>query len=112
MNKEKIVKWINEEIIGCSIRRETERENAMRELLLKIERGYFDNEASESKHYFLVYEWTRDGLSGWERSNVVLEKHPIEWLKEMKIDYEDRYRILFWEEIDKDKFDLIDGFID
>lgn len=43
MNKEKIIKWIKEEIIGCEIRKEIERENAMRELLLKIERGYFDN---------------------------------------------------------------------
>ena len=42
MDKEKLVKWIKEEINGCHIRRETERENAMRELLLKVERGYFD----------------------------------------------------------------------
>lgn len=42
MDKEKLVKWIKEEITGCNIRREQERENAMRELLAKIERGYFD----------------------------------------------------------------------
>lgn len=42
VDKEKLVKWINEEIIGCNIRKETERENAMRELLMKIQRGNFD----------------------------------------------------------------------
>jgi DNA-directed RNA polymerase beta' subunit len=42
IDKEKLTKWINEEIYGCHNRHETERENAMRELLLKIERGYFD----------------------------------------------------------------------
>jgi hypothetical protein len=44
LDKEKLIKWIKEEIQGCEIRRETERENAMRELSLKIERGYFDKE--------------------------------------------------------------------
>lgn len=42
MDKEKIIKWIKQEIYGCKSRRETERENAMSELLLKIERGFFD----------------------------------------------------------------------
>ena len=42
LDKTKLTKWIKEEIHGCHSRRETERENAMRELLVKIERGYFD----------------------------------------------------------------------
>jgi hypothetical protein len=42
ISKEKLIKWIKEEIYGCEVRGETERENAMKELLLKIERGYFD----------------------------------------------------------------------
>jgi len=42
MDKQKLIKWIKEEIVGCELRKETERENAMRELLLKVERGYFD----------------------------------------------------------------------
>lgn len=42
VDKNKLIKWIKEEIYGCSVRREYERENAMRELLLKVERGYFD----------------------------------------------------------------------
>lgn len=42
LNKDKLTKWIKEEIKGCESRGETERENAMKELLLKVERGYFD----------------------------------------------------------------------
>jgi hypothetical protein len=42
MNKDKFLKWIKEEIKGCEGRNETERVNAMNELLLKVERGYFD----------------------------------------------------------------------
>ena len=42
VDKEKLMKWVKEEIQGCEQRRETEREIAMRQLLLKIERGYFD----------------------------------------------------------------------
>lgn len=45
VDKEKLTKWITQEIRGCDIRNETERATAMRELLLKIERGYFDEEA-------------------------------------------------------------------
>ena len=44
MDKDKLVKWIKEEIRGCESRNETERANAMSELLLKIERGNFDKE--------------------------------------------------------------------
>lgn len=44
LDKEKLIKWIKEEIYGCSTRKERERENAMRELLMKIERGYFDKD--------------------------------------------------------------------
>lgn len=47
MDKGKLIKWVKEEINGCEIRKETERENAMRELLLKIERGFFDRENEE-----------------------------------------------------------------
>ena len=42
VDKGKLVNWVKQEIDGCEIRREQERENAMRELLLKLERGYFD----------------------------------------------------------------------
>ena len=42
MDKEKLVKWVKEEIYGCQSRGEKEKENARKELLLKIERGYFD----------------------------------------------------------------------
>ncbi|GIN22613.1 hypothetical protein [Siminovitchia fordii] len=44
MDQEKFIKWVKEEIYGCQTRGETERENAMRELLLKVERGYFDKD--------------------------------------------------------------------
>ncbi|MEK4025435.1 hypothetical protein [Sporosarcina sp. FSL W7-1283] len=73
MNKEKLIKWIKEEIIGCSARREQERENAMRELLAKIERGYFDNSkevknkseakrisTEKYKHFNHYHELTKD----------------------------------------------------
>jgi hypothetical protein len=43
LDKDKIIKWINEEIKGFEIRGETDKEIAMTGLLLKIERGYFDN---------------------------------------------------------------------
>jgi hypothetical protein len=51
MDESKLIKWVKEEIYGCEARRETERANAMRELLLKIKRGYFDKEqqCKESK---------------------------------------------------------------
>lgn len=60
MDKDKLVKWINEEIYGCKSRGETERENAMSELLLKIERGYFDKnkgpaEAAESTEIYSIF---------------------------------------------------------
>lgn len=42
LDKGKLVKWLKEEIYGCESRGEQERENAMRELLAKVERGYFD----------------------------------------------------------------------
>lgn len=42
MDKDRLIKWIKEEISGCQARSEIERENVMRELLLKVERGYFD----------------------------------------------------------------------
>lgn len=43
MDKVKFTKWVKEEVQGCESRGETERANAMQELLLKIERGYFDS---------------------------------------------------------------------
>lgn len=46
MDKEKLVKWIKQEIYGCSMRNEKEREVAMRELLSKIKRGYFDEKGA------------------------------------------------------------------
>lgn len=49
LNKEKLTKWLEEEVQGCEIRKETERGQAMRELLLKVERGYFD-ERKEGEH--------------------------------------------------------------
>lgn len=42
MDKEKLIKWIKEEIYGCNVRKEQVRAMAMAELLMKIERGYFD----------------------------------------------------------------------
>lgn len=43
MNKDKLIKWLKEEITACKAREENERAQAMQELLLKVERGYFDN---------------------------------------------------------------------
>jgi hypothetical protein len=67
------------------------------------------------KYYFICYEWTNDKIKGWERSNIVTTKHPVVWLKEMIDEYrescESRH-ILFWQEIEKEHFDLIDGWID
>lgn len=42
IDRKKITKWLEQEAEGCRIRGETDREAAMRQLLLKIERGYFD----------------------------------------------------------------------
>lgn len=46
IDKTKLVKWLKEEQYGCAQRGENERSEAARELLLKIDRGYFD-EAKE-----------------------------------------------------------------
>jgi len=42
IDKAKLVKWLKEEKHGCKVRGEQERENACSELLLKINRGYFN----------------------------------------------------------------------
>lgn len=64
------------------------------------------------KYYFVVYEYQKPSSSDWERSNVVIDKHPVEWLKDMIDNFEDQYHILFYDEIEKDHYDLIDGWID
>lgn len=64
------------------------------------------------KYYFICYEWTRDGMAHWEKSNKVSNVHPVIWLKDMIDNYQDKYRITFFQEIEKEHFDLIDGWID
>lgn len=66
----------------------------------------------EEKYYFITYEWIRDGLASWEKSNAVVTVHPVIWLKSMITEFKDRYRILFWQEITQDQYEAIDGWID
>lgn len=42
LDRGKMTKWLEQEVEGCRMRGETDREAAMSQLLLKIERGYFD----------------------------------------------------------------------
>lgn len=47
LSKEKLSKWLEQEVEGCTVRQETERALAAEELLLKIKRGYFDAPSDE-----------------------------------------------------------------
>jgi hypothetical protein len=67
------------------------------------------------KYYFVCYEFTKWGMNSWAKSNAVIDKHPVLWLKEMIDEYREQgesRHILFWEEIEKEQFDIIDGWID
>lgn len=64
------------------------------------------------KYYFICYEYTKQGMNYWEKSNTVVDVHPVVWLKDLIDNYQDRYRIIFYSEIEKEHFELIDGWID
>ncbi|MGG4438210.1 hypothetical protein AAXE64_27045 [Priestia megaterium] len=64
------------------------------------------------KYYFISYKWTRPGLGKWESSNRVSKVHPLVWLKDMIDNFEDTYRIEFYDEISKEHYDLVYGWID
>lgn len=71
--------------------------------------------STKMKYYFICYEFTKTTMKGWEKSNCVTDKHPVVWLKEMIDEYTkigEQFNILFWNEIKKEHFDLIDGWID
>lgn len=55
VDKMELLKWLADEIVGCKARNETERSNAMRELFLKVDRGYFDAKTDyrELSHRFI-----------------------------------------------------------
>ena len=64
------------------------------------------------KYYFICYEWTRQGMTGWDKNNAVIKVHPVEWLKDMIDNYDERFRITFFSEIEEKQYDLIHGWID
>lgn len=69
----------------------------------------------DKKYYFITYEYYKRPMAGWERSNTVVDKHPVIWLKDLNDEFRDsgeERHILFWEEITKEHFDYIDGWID
>jgi hypothetical protein len=66
------------------------------------------------KYYFITYEYKKhEYQKEWERSNVVTNVHPVKWLKRMIDLYseEETYHILFYNEITKEEFLIIDGWI-
>lgn len=64
------------------------------------------------KYYFVVYEYQKESGGNWQKSNKVVTVHPVIWLKDLITNYTDTYHLLFFSEIEKEHFDLIDGWID
>jgi hypothetical protein len=64
-----------------------------------------------SNHYFVAYECRSAGTSNWQRSNVALSIHPIEWLKDVIENVDSSCRILFYTEITEMHYRMIKDWI-
>ena len=67
----------------------------------------------ESKYYFVSYRWrnVRRDLSEWQYSNALVDKHPLLWLKESNQYSDETYNIEFYEEIAKELYDEVYGWV-
>jgi DNA-directed RNA polymerase subunit RPC12/RpoP len=59
-------------------------------------------EQSKNKYYFVVYEYQKEGKGTWQKSNTVIDTHPVIWLKDVIDGYNDVYHILFFSEIEQE----------
>lgn len=67
------------------------------------------------KYYFVSYKYQTESMQKWETSNLVVDKHPVVWLKETLDAFRNKgsqYQIMFYDEIEKEHYDLINGWID
>lgn len=66
-------------------------------------------------YYFISYQWENRTMKAPKIENAVIEVHPLVWLNYMINLYSDKgqsRQILFWEEITKEQYNLIQGRID
>lgn len=61
------------------------------------------------KYYFVSYQW-RNKKTDWQTASVVLNKHPLVWLKE-RVDSVEQYRITFFSEIEEGHYKLMYGWL-
>lgn len=69
----------------------------------------------QTKYYLVHYEFKNKGADRFETANAALDVHPVVWLRERvgeHLENQEQYRITNWIEIDKDHYDLINGWID
>jgi len=64
-----------------------------------------------NKYYFVTYEYKSESNKDWQRSNVTMDIHPLEWLKDVIENYDWTCRILFYDEITERHYELIRGWI-
>lgn len=64
-----------------------------------------------NEYWFLTYGFREAGKTEWYYTNIVTMLHPCQWLLHTMKKYggRDEYRLIFFHEIDKYKYDLLDG---
>lgn len=70
---------------------------------------------TEQKYYFISYAWRRRGNKEYNYENGVRDSDPLDGLLRWKgydDEIHDEWRLLFYNEITKEQYDMLNGNID